>query len=173
MKTASRILTFLVISLLLFSCSKNGSDSNNTIPITPTNDYANYSFYLADRGCSIVDEFTENFKPKSGYDKAVKFNVIGNNIYTFGAKKYRNNSVSDYYTKSDNYSGYLSKNGVELYTNIGGNSSSIIGTLESSSDLYFVTGFESQDGIVSAISVQCFPKVYKNGTLINTFRPMS
>jgi hypothetical protein len=168
MKNYFKSLFLSTVVLFAFSCTKNNTDPNNNNPSNPTNEYANYDFYLADRGCSVVDEFTKNFKPISGYDKAVNFNVIGNNLYSFGAKKYRNNPESDYYTKSDNYSGYLNKNGVELYTNIGGNSSSIIGVRENGADLYFVTGFESQDGIVSATSVQCYPKVYKNGTLINT-----
>lgn len=168
MKNYFKSLFLSTVVLFAFSCTKNNTDPNNNNPSNPTNEYANYDFYIADRGCSVVDEFTKNFKPISGYDKAVNFNVIGNNLYTFGAKKYRNDPVSGNYTISDNYSGFLSKNNTEIYTNIGGNSSSVIGVIEIGADLYFVTGFESQDGIVSANSVQVAPKVYKNGILINT-----
>jgi hypothetical protein len=168
MKTYLKLLFITMVAVFTFSCSKNNADPNNNNPSNPTNEYASYDFYLADRGCSIVDEFTKNFKPISGYDNAVNFNVIGNNLYTFGAKKYRNNPESGCYTKTDNYSGFLSKNGTEIYTNIGGNSSSVIGVREIGADLYFVTGFKSQEGVVSESTVQCTPKVYKNGILMYT-----
>ncbi len=168
MKNYFKSLFLLTVVFYAISCTKKNTDPNNNNLSNPTNEYANYDFYLSDRGCSVVDEFTKNFKPISGYDKAVNFNVIGNNLYTFGAKKYRNNPESGCYTKSDNYSGFLSKNGTEIYTNVGGNSSSIVGVRENGVDLYFVTGFESQDGVVSVTSIQVAPKVYKNGTLMYT-----
>lgn len=168
MKEIAKILFLgLLISVISISCS-NSDEESSFGSDSPTNEYLNYDFYIAHKGCGVEDEFSKNFQAIAGFDTAVNFNVAGNSIYTFGAKKYRDNPEAPYYSISDNYSGYLSKNGQEMYSNIGGNSSSVVDVQEVGADVYFVTEFQSQDGLVEASSVICTPKVYKNGILLGS-----
>ncbi len=166
-----KFINILLGAILFFSsCSKDNSVSNPTNPTTPSGDYASYDFYLSDKGCGVVDEFTKNFQNLIGYEKAENFNVMNNNIYTYGAKKYRSTPVAMYYTLSDNYSGTINKNGLEIYSNIGGNSSSVFGIQEVGADLYYATGFKSQEGVVSRESLVCVPKIWKNGIIIDSLK---
>ena len=176
MKSRNLLIKNLAIILIIVtvfttsSCSKSTDDANNDPPSEPSNEYANYDFYMSHQGCSIVNEFSKNFLPIAGFTKAENFYVNGNNLYTFGAKKYRNNPQAGIYTKSDNFSGYINKNGNDIYENVGGNSSTVFGVQEVGADLYFVTGFKSQEGGVSVEQAVCSPKVFKNGVLISTLQ---
>lgn len=160
---------FLVsISLFLVSCSKKNSDPNSDTNIGPNSEYANYDFFISAKGCSQIDEFTKNFKPFGNFDKAENFTISGSNIYSYGTKKYRNESPnSGTYITGSNYGGYLNKNGSVLYSDLGGISNAVIDAQESQSNIYLITGYAFLDGGMSVDqAVKALPptKIYKNGT---------
>jgi hypothetical protein len=141
--------------------------------LSTINEYASYDFYVAENGCYPANSFTKNFQKVNGLDGYSAFNVVGNNIYTFGAKKYRNNPTNGYYAKSDDYGGVVYKNGVELYSDIGGYASNVFSVRENAGNVYCLTGYKSQEGGVSAELYTTFrtvPKIYKNGILLDSLQ---
>ncbi|MFY7965774.1 MAG: hypothetical protein ACOVO1_12820 [Chitinophagaceae bacterium] len=167
MKNNCKLLVTAVFLLFVISCTKN-----NTTSTTPSSEYAGYDFYIAGEGCGL-NEFTKNFQKISGYDKAFRFNLVGNNIYTFGEKKYRSeNSSLITYISGSNYSGFISKNNTEIFSNIGGKSSSVNAVQEVGGNIFFVTSPYGEGATSTDVIRQHFPaaKVFKNGSVIDSLK---
>lgn len=170
------------MTLLAFSCSSseddtNGENTNENGGIT--NPYSSYDFYISEGSRGVNNGgISKNFNALAGYeriaafyeDDPLAFKIYGNNIYTYGSKKYRTlvGNSPNYYAGT-NFSGYLNKNNNTLYSDLGGGSSTITDMIEQGSDVIFCTGykfFEGGQSIDHAAAIGLTSKVFKNGTLL-------
>ena len=163
---------YTIVAKFKDKCNIDKTLSEQLTTLVPVNDYANYDFYVAENGCGIVDLFTKNFQKVSGLNGYLSFNVIGNNLYTFGSKEYRKLVPKDYYAPSDNYGGVVYKNGVELYDDIGGYAGNVFSVQESAGNLYCLTGYQAHEPVSSSsyTTFRTVPKIYKNGVLLDSLQ---
>lgn len=142
--------------VITVSCSGDGSDSDSTE--IPSSNYNQYDFYVSEYGCA-ASGLTKNFAPVPEIPQATRFAVAGQDLFTFGARKYRTGGL----ILSQDYSAFIAVNGVDFLADFGGKASSVKGIRLNGGDLYYNTCFESQEGVVEAVSVVTIPTVWRNG----------
>lgn len=159
-------ITFTLFSTLLFtlfSCSKSDNSTNSPTP-THTNDYAGYDFYVSYNVCGNEMGLLKNFNPLSDYNEVTKFNIISNDIYSYGRDKYRNDPNNPQF----NYSGYVKKNLASLNSNIGGKATSTYEVKVNGQDIYYLTGSDCSTCIVGGSDATM--QVWKNGILTDSLK---
>ena len=146
--------------LFISGCSKETATIDENEPQNASR-YNDYSFYKTDHLCSNGYQISKDFEKIADLPYNDKFLVSGSNLYTFGTKRFRTSPSGIYVL---DFCDYLKNNGVLVRENTAGLGSSIISMQEKAGDLFYNTGFYTdQEAPWANVTT---PKVWSNGTLL-------